>query len=117
MKTVYLENLPDCDLCTGQNKGNKAVFDVKTSLGRFANLCQNHFNIFGVNIGSKLAVTPKVKIDKPKKIKTVMVPLSFDSVVTVKCPYCSHKRSVESDANYTVNCESCNNEYKIVSMI
>ena len=49
--------------------------------------------------------------------ETVIVPLTLDSIAYVACPYCSQSRSVEPDANYTVECEGCGDPYKIESMI
>lgn len=50
-------------------------------------------------------------------MKSTMVPLTLDSVVEIQCPYCGYPRRVEPDANYIVNCEHCEKEYKIYSMI
>ncbi len=52
-----------------------------------------------------------------EKIKKAFVPLTWDSVATVKCPYCGCGRMVEPDADYQVQCESCGKEYKIRSLI
>lgn len=118
MNTVQVQELPTCYMCEQEGKQTKAIYDTKTSFGPWANLCQAHFDMFGVSPSNKLEIIQKRKARKTfAKIPTVVVPLSLDSLVTVKCPGCGQGRKVETDANYTVTCESCGQEYKLVSML
>lgn len=45
---VAVAAIPPCDLC--QN-GTPAVADVATSMGPWANVCENHWQIYGVAPG------------------------------------------------------------------
>lgn len=111
LNEIQVHELPTCDLC-----GEPAPYDVKTTQGPWGNLCAKHFKSLGTNLGSKRVLIEKVK---PKRTFTktpiVSVPLSMDSVVTVKCPWCGQKRRVETDANYTAECEGCGKPYKLQS--
>ena len=114
MRTTRMNQLPKCDLCT-----REASYDSPTSLGgRWAYLCKEHYETFGIKgIGTKVAEIEKKQVKKPKRIETAAVPLTLDSIAEVECPYCGFGRTVEADANYTVECESCDNEYKVISWI
>jgi ribosomal protein S27E len=112
METVYKNELPTCDLC-----GRKARYDTKTKMGSFANLCEVHNRQIGVSPTTKLEEKPDNEVEEPDEVKTVTVPPTMDSVVEVNCPYCDHPRRVEPDANYTVDCEACGNEYRVSSLI
>ena len=112
MKTVRMKELPKCDLCT-----EEANFDAQTSFqGRWAYLCEEHYEKCGIG-GTKLAEIEKKQIEKPKKMKSAVIPLTLDSIAEVECPYCELPRTVETDANYTAKCESCENEYRVISWI
>lgn len=111
-KTVQMDELPKCNFCEEQ-----AEFDDKTKMGSWAYMCRKHEIQYGVGIGTKLEKRVKIDAGKTDEIPTVTVPLTLDSVATVTCPHCGESRSVEPDANYVVTCESCENKYRVVSLI
>lgn len=45
--SVKVESLPACDMC-----GGTASYDAATTFGAWANLCQTHFNQFGLGLGT-----------------------------------------------------------------
>ncbi len=116
MKEIEKNTLPNCDFC-----GKEAEYDAPTKYGSWAYMCRDCYRKYAdmskVHMGTKLKKRVLKVVKKPKKIKIVFVPLTWDSVAYVKCPYCGTERCVEPDANYTVTCEGCGNEYKVVSMI
>ena len=120
INTIHVHELPECDFC-----GEPAPYDAPTTKrGRWANMCEKHYKLYGAkNIGSKREIigAKKYKVKHYSEFKTfppvAVVPLSMDSVVTVKCPWCKQGRRVEPDANYLVNCERCGNPYKLRSQI
>jgi hypothetical protein len=119
MTTIQVHEFPNCDLC---NEPTPAPYDVKTVMGPWGNLCEDHFTTKGTKMGSKREIIKKKKPMKTiKDFDTVppiaKVPLSMDSVVTVKCPWCGQKRRVETDANYLVTCEACEQPYRCRSEI
>ena len=44
--SVEVVEVPKCDFCS-----SKAVYDGKTNLGPWANMCENHFSQYGVGLG------------------------------------------------------------------
>ena len=53
---VVVAELPQCDFCTGE-----AEYDAKTSIGPWANMCEEDFQVYGLGqlgtgIGQKLIV-------------------------------------------------------------
>lgn len=117
MKTIEMDNLPKCNFCS-----KEAKYDVPTRVGgSWAYMCQEHFDTHASldagRFGTRLSKRTLKVIVKPEKTKSVVVPLTTDSVATIKCPYCRTSRSVEPDANYTVKCEGCGYEYEIRSII
>lgn len=117
MTIIPVHELPACDFC-----GEPAEYDDKTTWGPWANMCAKCQKTKGFGIGSKRELIEKNKAVKTiKDFKTfppvVGVPLSLDSVVTVKCSWCKQKRRVETDANYLVTCEGCGNPYRLRSAI
>jgi len=54
---------------------------------------------------------------KGVKTKSVTVPMTWDSVATIYCPYCGEPKRVEPDANYEIKCESCKKKYQVHSLI
>jgi len=108
-----MDDLPKCQIPGCQET---AGYDEKTKMGPWAYLCETHHEEFGVGIGTKLEKRVKVAY-KSDQVPVVMVPLTLDSIATVNCPHCNEPRDVEPDANYTVTCESCGNQYKVVSPI
>jgi ribosomal protein S27E len=112
METVHKEEIPSCDLCD-----RDAKYDTNTKIGSHAFLCEDCYDKLGTSPTTKLEKTPDKDVDEPDETKTVTVPMTMDSLAEVNCPYCDHPRRVEPDANYTVECEACGNEYKVRSMI
>jgi len=101
--------MPNCD--------EEAMFDDKTTMGPWANLCETHQKMFGVGIGFRFEKRVKIAAEKTDRVPVVSVPLTLDSVAEVRCPHCGESRTVEPDANYTVTCENCENRYKLESAI
>lgn len=54
--STTVSRLPDCDICkyVGRptNKIEKAAYDGKTKDGPWANMCEHHFNQYGVGLGT-----------------------------------------------------------------
>jgi hypothetical protein len=49
---VAVAQLPDCDICrVGQGRTTTAHYDGKTTMGPWANMCEEHFAMFGVGLG------------------------------------------------------------------
>ena len=118
MDQAHVKELPECDICKRNGQNAKAEYDTKTVIGRWAFLCRKHYLMYGVKPTTKLIKIkprkPKRKFDKPP---IVTVPLTLDSVSTVKCPSCGQPRKVEPDANYSVGCEACGEKYRVASLI
>lgn len=51
VKQVKVERLPICDFCFNEGKHNRAHYDGKTDLGYWANMCESHFESFGIGLG------------------------------------------------------------------
>ena len=116
-----VKEIPNCDFCKMDGVTKPAKYDGMTKAGPWANMCQEHFDTFGVGLGvgrgQMLELQPKVDAPKTDKIPTVMVPLEMDDVAEVACPHCGETRTVEPDANYVVTCDGCSNKYRVVSQI
>ena len=65
MKTTTMTELPSCDICKREKRipVEPAEYDVKTTLGPHAYLCQEHFEEYGTPIGTKL-VKPTKQADE-----------------------------------------------------
>jgi len=50
---VVVAKIPDCDICCEGNgqRRRPAVYDARTVVGPWANLCQIHFDAIGVGLG------------------------------------------------------------------
>lgn len=52
--------IPFCDICTQRKAANPdvevhfAAYDAKTSFGQWANLCHDHFDEYGIGLGTGL---------------------------------------------------------------
>ena len=113
LNIIHVNEIPDCDLCS---EPTPAPYDVKTIMGPWGNLCEEHFKTKGVKIGSKRELIKKRKVKNTfESVPVVRVPMSIDSVVTVKCPWCGQGKRVETDASYLVTCEGCTKPYKLQS--
>ena len=65
---VKVFELPKCDFCAQDGKDKEAMYDGKTNIGPWANMCKEHFSIHGTGLG--LGKGQKlVKADAPKKMK------------------------------------------------
>lgn len=49
---VEVSVLPPCDVCLGYGKYKAALYDGKTSFGPWANMCQEHFDDWGLGLGT-----------------------------------------------------------------
>jgi hypothetical protein len=62
---VYISAPKTCDLCSEAGLTTQAEYDAKTTMGPWANLCQEHFDDYGVGLGlgrgQKLIVGTKPK--------------------------------------------------------
>lgn len=58
--TVSVPSLPGCSFCT--KGGNPAAYDGATTLGPWAYMCEDHFEIYGrglgTGVGQRLVVIP-----------------------------------------------------------
>ena len=65
---VIVSTLPNCDFNHSQT--TKAEFDGKTTMGPWANMCEAHFGLFGVGLGTgkgqRLIVREKEETTKDK---------------------------------------------------
>ena len=118
LKEIEVHEIPTCAI-PGCDK--KAPYDVKTVRGPWGDLCEEHFKQLGTDIGSKRVMIKATVATKTfAKTPTVTFKLTraivFDEEYpSVKCPWCGKPRDCEMDANYTVTCEGCKNEYNIRS--
>ncbi|MEK6832674.1 MAG: hypothetical protein AABY32_01390 [Nanoarchaeota archaeon] len=124
-------SLPKCDFCRENNVDTDAIYDGKTTMGCWGNMCEKHFKQYGVGLGlgkgQKLVVkTPSTNKNTDKVVNAIdntdpsdedsMMELLMDSVREVECPLCHESRSVEPDANYTFICEGCGAKVKVNSI-
>lgn len=122
MKKKNIANLPDCDFC-----GALAKYDAPTRQGPWAYMCQGCYPMesspvadkVGFEFVEKTVSEKQMKAhSKPQeKIPVVTLPLTWDSVIDVMCPFCDYPHSVEPDANYVVTCEGCEKKYEVRSLI
>jgi hypothetical protein len=113
MKVVKKTEIPPCDFCHA-----KAIADVPTRSGRWANVCVICFETecdmpYAAKMGSKLEFhTPAAPV-KDSKIFLANELTSMEEVVCdgsmreVECPNCGESRRVEPDADYVFTCEGC----------
>jgi len=111
LKTVQMDEVPKCQFCD-----DPAEYDSNTVFGSWAYLCEKHQREYGRPPTTKLEKRVKIAY-KTDKVPTVNVPLTLDSVATVRCPHCNEPKSVEPDASYTATCESCGNRFKLIPQI
>lgn len=119
MKEIHVHELPTCNI-TGCEE--PAPYDCKTIMGFWGNLCESHYSAYGTPIGSKRKLIEKMDGVKTDKIPTVTFELTREIVfdeeyASVECPHCGTPRDVETDARYTVKCEGCGNQYRVMSPI
>ena len=112
MKTVYMQELPNCDFC-----GNMAEYDAPSRSGSWANMCRACFltqtaaGLPSGSIGNKL----KQRTPAPAKEGRPVTGNELSSIEEqvmdgdreIGCPACSVGQSVEPDAEYTYTCEGC----------
>lgn len=53
-ESAKVSKFPDCDMCMAIDKqtGIQAVYDGKTNLGPWANMCEKHYRTFGIGLGT-----------------------------------------------------------------
>lgn len=100
MKSTVVEELPDCDYCKqeGRTPPEKAEYDGKTKHGPWAYMCEEHFNKYGVGLGTGLGQ----KLVRPIRPECdhVWENKSYDlSGKTVYCIKCGETRRVELDSD------------------
>jgi len=117
MRTVPLEKLPNCDVCKQSGRETPAKYDSKTRFGPHAYLCEEHMQRLGCPPTTQLEERVKIAAPKSDKIPVVHLPLTLDDIVDVQCPHCGESHTVEPEANYVKECESCGNKFKIASAI
>lgn len=111
--------MPECDVCVseGVSDPNEAVWDAPLrEIGTWAYLCRDHKHLGDLGAAIHLRPHPEEQPDS-ETVKSVSIPLTLDSVVTVECPTCGHPRRAEPDARYTVTCEDCGQRYKLESQL
>ena len=114
-RPVQLDELPDCDVCKQKGTKREAHYDCKTTMGPWAYLCEFHKDLVGSSPCSRIEKRVKIAAAKSDKVPTVSVSMGCDDTCEVSCPHCGEPRTVEPDANYTVQCESCGNRFKVAS--
>lgn len=116
MRTIQRHKLPKCDIC---EESKETIYDARDLItGVYFYICDEcREDITEIKLQTRIIKQETINISKPDKVKTAAVPLTLDSVATVRCPYCSSSRSVEPDAHYTVECNACGWDYKVRSMI
>jgi hypothetical protein len=66
---VIVDKKPHCDFCQRNSETVDAEYDAATTIGPWANMCQSHFETFGIGLGTgrgqKLILRPKLKPQKP----------------------------------------------------
>jgi hypothetical protein len=53
-KQVEVDALPACDICAMVGDTHEAQYDGKTTAGPWANMCDEHFAIHGIGLGTGL---------------------------------------------------------------
>lgn len=66
VKTALVDELPDCYFCKQEGKKEPAEYDAKTVYGPWGNMCEAHYQQYGVKplglgIGQKLVVRGSAK--------------------------------------------------------
>ena len=106
-----------CDFCD-----SPAQYDGLSASGRWANMCEKHFKVYGVGLGTGRGqkLVKKISIGKPEKILSVsmsekdMEECAYEGMWHPKCPYCKTKTGAEVDAD-EVYCGSCDQKFLIDS--
>jgi len=52
VRNVYVKELPVCDICKIEGCSEPAEYDGKTIYGPWANMCEEHFRLHGVGLGT-----------------------------------------------------------------
>ena len=63
---TYVSQIPDCDMCAQDGKREPAAFDAKTTMGPWAHLCEEHFTLVGVGLGTGLGQRLVVRTQDPE---------------------------------------------------
>lgn len=50
-REAVVDSIPACDLCKHQGKDVLAAYDGATAMGPWANMCESHFQQYGVGLG------------------------------------------------------------------
>ena len=66
---VDVFELPSCDFCQQAGRDVTALYDGKTQFGSWANMCQKHFNMYGIGLG--LGKGQKLNVIKDLASRTV----------------------------------------------
>ena len=120
--TAYVRELPKCDFCD-----RPALYDGKTRMGPWANMCETHFNSHGIGVGTGVGqkLIPRKALGEAEKIRapsveeeTVTMTEEDLEAATMEdmwypvCPYCSAETPAEPDAT-AVYCQACDRRFKI----
>lgn len=49
--SVKVKRLPTCDFCNEKEQTTPARYDGRTNFGPWANMCQRHFDSYGIGLG------------------------------------------------------------------
>ncbi len=52
MKTATVTELPNCGLCEMKGRTEPAEYDGRTAIGQWAFMCQQHYDQYGVGLGT-----------------------------------------------------------------
>uniref|UniRef100_A0A6M3M7Y9 Uncharacterized protein n=1 Tax=viral metagenome TaxID=1070528 RepID=A0A6M3M7Y9_9ZZZZ len=69
MKSTPMAELPECDFCKqeGRDPPEPAEYDARTTLGVHAYMCQEHFDKYGTELGTRLVRPVKEPDERIKK--------------------------------------------------
>jgi len=68
MKTVIVTELPNCSFCEMEGKTKPAEYDGRTVIGQWAFMCQQHFDLNGVGLGTGKGQKLVLPIKRPDEI-------------------------------------------------
>ena len=121
---VYVQELPKCDFCA-----KPAFYDGATRMGPWAHMCEEHFKMHGIGLGTgkgqkliprkALGEAEKIRGEPEKELSVTMTEAdlevaTFEDVWYPECPYCGAKTPAEPDA-HAVYCQACNRRFRIIN--
>ncbi|QGJ92876.1 hypothetical protein PBI_BEAGLE_119 [Arthrobacter phage Beagle] len=85
---AYVATLPKCDLCRELGRTTDAHYDGKTKLGPWASMCDEHFEKFGIGLGTgvgqKYVVGEAPKVTEEERRQKVQEALRNNSMADLE---------------------------------